>query len=158
MTLPTNSISSQVSKEVQLQQVNFYLLLSLSFGFTQLCLPSTIRISTIPTGVSAIFLFTCSNHPNLFSCNFSDKGTIPNLSLNSQFLILSIVVWPHIYLDILISATSIFCSKDFCTCQNYALYNSASLMITQQNLPFSLVKNFLSHSILVVVLHLSHPA
>lgn len=87
--------------------LNFYLCSShVLLGLPRLLMPCTIRFFTILSGASSIFLFTCPNHSNLFSCNFVD------ISL-SQFLIVSILVYPQIHLTILISATSIFIYKTF---------------------------------------------
>ncbi|MFS7998274.1 hypothetical protein Hanom_Chr12g01151741 [Helianthus anomalus] len=47
-----------------------------------LVLPSTMKFSTVLTGVVVCLLFTCSNHLNLPSLIFFDiLATQPNLSL-----------------------------------------------------------------------------
>ena len=61
----------------------------------RLLLPSTMMHLILLIGASWVFLCTCPNHLNLFSRIFAKKGATPNFSLNSWFLILSIIVTTH---------------------------------------------------------------
>ena len=139
MTSPTTPIPSQAFGEVQLTQVNFYLLILINFyllipssprsSSTPLTLySSTIMLSTLLTGAAMVFLCTCPNHLNLFSRIFPEIGVTPNLSLNSWFLIRSINVCPHIHPGIRIFVTSILCSKIFLTGQYSVPYSRAGLI------------------------------
>ena len=94
---------------------------------------------------SKVFLYTCLNHLNLFSRIFAEIGATPSFSLKSWFLIQSILLLPHIHLNILISVTSILYSKVFFIGQHSVPYSKVSLIATRQNLLFNLHGNFLSH-------------
>uniref|UniRef100_A0A0V0IQB0 Putative ovule protein n=1 Tax=Solanum chacoense TaxID=4108 RepID=A0A0V0IQB0_SOLCH len=51
---------------------------------------------------------SCPNHRNLVSRILSATKATPTFSRITSFLILSLVICPHIHLNILISATCIF--------------------------------------------------
>ncbi|MFS8007028.1 hypothetical protein Hanom_Chr14g01256151 [Helianthus anomalus] len=58
-----------------------------SLGLPLPLFPSTVRVSTILTGVVVCLRFTCPNHLNLPSLILSDILVTPNLSLKTSFLI-----------------------------------------------------------------------
>ncbi|MFS8007397.1 hypothetical protein Hanom_Chr14g01260521 [Helianthus anomalus] len=95
-----------------------------------LLLPSIMRFSTALTGSDICLLFTCLNHPNLPSFILSDILATPNLALNTSFRIQSNLVYPHIHLSILISATSILRACVFLIPQQSVSYNIAGLIAT----------------------------
>ncbi|KAJ0939040.1 hypothetical protein HanRHA438_Chr02g0056571 [Helianthus annuus] len=62
-------------------------------------------------------------HLSLPSFILSEILVTPNLSLNTSFLIRSNLVWPHIHLNILISATSILRACVFLMAQHSVPFN-----------------------------------
>ena len=78
-------------------------------GLPRLLLPFTMMLLIRLTRASKFFLYTCQNHLNLFTRIFAEIGEIPCFSLYSWFLIIFIIVCPHIHLNIYISVTFIFC-------------------------------------------------
>ena len=124
----------------------------------QLLLPFTMIHSILFTGASFVFLCTCLNHLNLFSRILAERGATLNFSLNSWFLIVSIIVLAHMHLSIRIYVTFILYSKTLFTGPYSVPYNNAGLIATRKNLLFNLLGNFLSHSTPVAARHLSRPA
>ena len=61
----------------------------------------------ILTGASIGLLWTCSNYLKQFSTIFSIIWVTPTHSHIRPFQIISFLIWPHIHLNILISATHI---------------------------------------------------
>ena len=104
-TPPTSPIPGQVTEKCNLCRSTFICLSQVLLDLPRLLLPSTMRLSILLTGASKVFLYTCSNHLNLFSRIFAKIGATPSLSLNSWFLIRSIKVFPHIHLSIRIFVT-----------------------------------------------------
>ncbi|MFS7913037.1 hypothetical protein Hanom_Chr15g01385421 [Helianthus anomalus] len=99
-------------------------------GLPLLLLPSTSRVSTTLTGSIVCLLFTCPNHLNLPSFILSDILVTSNISLKTSFLIRSNLVWSHIHLSILISATSILRACTSLMAQHSVPYNIAGLIAT----------------------------
>ena len=127
---PTVPISSQVLGEVKFMHVTFNLSLSRSprSSSTSLALHYD-AFDPSYRGVMCLSLHM-PNHLNLFSRIFAERGATPNFSLNSLFLILSMIVLPHIHLRIRISFTSILYSKTFFTGQHFVPYNNPGLIAT----------------------------
>ncbi|MFS8003498.1 hypothetical protein Hanom_Chr13g01214681 [Helianthus anomalus] len=99
-------------------------------GLPLLLLPSTSRVSTTLTGSIVCLIFTCPNHLNLPPFILSDILATSNISLKTSFLIRSNLVWPHIHLSILISATSILRACTSLMAQHSVPYNMAGLIAT----------------------------
>ncbi|MFS7909778.1 hypothetical protein Hanom_Chr02g00098501 [Helianthus anomalus] len=92
--------------------------------------PSTMKFSIALTGVVVFLLFTCPNHLNLPSLIFSNILATPTLSLKTSFLIRSSLVYPHIQLSIIISATSMLRACAFLMAQHSVPYNIGGLTAT----------------------------
>ena len=73
-------------------QIIVFLLSKFNLGLPWLLLPSTMMLTILLIGALKVFLCTCSNHLNLYSCIFTKIGATHSFSLNSRFLILSIIV------------------------------------------------------------------
>ncbi|MFS7962702.1 hypothetical protein Hanom_Chr08g00729701 [Helianthus anomalus] len=101
-----------------------------NLGLPLLLLPSTVMVSTALTGSINCLLFTCPNHLNLPSFNLCDILATPNQTLKTSLLIRSNLVWQHIHLNILISATSILPACVFLMAQQSVLYNIVGLTAT----------------------------
>ena len=91
-------------------------------GLLRLLLSSTIILSILFTRELYVFLRICPNHLYLSSRIFVERGATHNFSLNSWFLIISIIVCPPIHLNIRISVTFMLCSKTFFTGQHSVPY------------------------------------
>lgn len=73
------------------------------------------------TGAFIDLLLICPNHLNRLSLILS--STMPNLARIFSLLILSFLVLPHVYCNICVSATLIFCSFCFLVAQHSLQYN-----------------------------------
>lgn len=67
------------------------------------------------TNASTYLLFTCPNHLSFAFLNLPTTDAIPTFIWISSFLILLLLVWPHIHLNILIFATCIIWTWKFLT-------------------------------------------
>ncbi|MFS7982825.1 hypothetical protein Hanom_Chr10g00967311 [Helianthus anomalus] len=67
-----------------------------NLGLTLLLLPSTFKVSTTLTGVVICLLFTCPNHQNRPSFNFSTILATSNFSLKPHFL-LGLTLYTHTF-------------------------------------------------------------
>ncbi|KAK7086884.1 hypothetical protein SK128_003007 [Halocaridina rubra] len=104
---------------------------------------------TSPYCQLAGFLSTFSSELSVFSLT----GT-----LITSFLILSLLVTPHIHLNILISATSSFFSCVFFIAHVSAPYIIAGLTTVLCTLPLNLIPILLSHSTPDTFFQFFHPA
>uniref|UniRef100_A0A0V0HMJ8 Putative ovule protein n=1 Tax=Solanum chacoense TaxID=4108 RepID=A0A0V0HMJ8_SOLCH len=81
----------------------------------------------------SVHLLLSLHMPNPSQSRFSHlvcTGVSPTFSRVTSFLILSLLVCPHIHLNILISTTCIFWTCDFLIGQHSTLYNTIDLITT----------------------------
>src|ERR1700761_363442 len=95
-------------------------------SFTSLSQPHTFLTSS-----SCSLLLTCPNHLSLLWANLSSMLSTPTLALTYSFLTVSLLVTPHIILNIFISATLSFCSWLFLIAQHSDEYIIAGLTTVQ---------------------------
>ncbi|KAJ0579234.1 hypothetical protein HanHA300_Chr04g0115741 [Helianthus annuus] len=118
-------------REVQFLQILPNPLIPSNFGSASTPPPLHLEgFKTTLTGSVVCLLFTCPNHLNLPSFILSDILATSNISLKTSFLIRSNLVWPHIHLSILISATSILRACTSLMAQHSVPYNIAGLIAT----------------------------
>jgi len=80
--------------------------------------PSITNLSHLRNGASVHLLYTCLNHLSIDACILSSIETPPSLSQISSFLILSLLVCPHIHFSILIFTTFTFGTWEFWLANN----------------------------------------
>ena len=118
----------------------------LRFGLPLRLLPRTsISITLLPTYSSSL-RFTWPNHCSVLSCIFLEISTTFVIPLIFSFLILSILVTPHIHLSIFILPTSNFFSCLFFNGHVSAPYIIAGLTTVLYTLPLIFTFILRSHS------------
>ena len=154
MMPPTTPILSQALGEVQLPQVNFYLLIPSSSGFSSS--PLTLYYNAFYSphrGGESLSLHMSKPSHSIFAHFSKNRGY-------SQFV--SKLLVPnsiHQCVPTHPPQHTQFCnfhpmSKNFLTGQHSVSYSRAGLIAVRQNFPFNLVGNFLSHSTAVAARHL----
>ena len=126
------------------------------FGLPLNFLPCSMSIfSTLLTDASIGLRPMWPNHHKRFSLILSPIGTTPTRLRISTFLTLSVLVLPHIHLNIHISTTLIFYVGCFLLVQHSVLYNKEGLTTVLQNFPFKLKGILRSHKTPFALLHLT---
>jgi hypothetical protein len=94
------------------------------FGLPLPVFPSSVRLITpLQTGSFRGLHWICSNHFKRCCTSFSSTGATPNLSHMSSFQTRSLLVWPHIYYSMRISATLRCWTCRISIGQHYVPYN-----------------------------------